>query len=102
MTCTVVAAPGTKAGAYSADYAGALRWAEQALALNRRFAVALRAAAVAQVRLGQMDRARQMVRDLLDIEPGLTVSGFFARIPVPVERMAEMYADALQAAGLPA
>ncbi|HEY2009398.1 MAG TPA: winged helix-turn-helix domain-containing tetratricopeptide repeat protein [Rhizomicrobium sp.] len=83
------------------DYAGALTWAERALAQNRRFAVALRVAAVAQVKLGQHEQARQTVEMLLEVEPGLTVSGFFARIPVPLERMARTYAEALEAAGLP-
>ena len=81
--------------------AEAVRWAEQALARNRRFAVALRVAAVAHGRLGQQDRAEQAVRELLEIEPELTISGFFARIPVPLESMATLYADGLRAAGLP-
>jgi TolB-like protein/Flp pilus assembly protein TadD len=83
------------------DYAEAVRWAERALAQNRRFAVALRVLAVALVRLGEQDRARQAVRELLEIEPELTISGFFARIPVPLESMAKAYADALKTAGLP-
>ena len=84
------------------DYAEALSWAEQALGQNRRFAVALRVAAVAFVKLGQQDRARHAVQQLLEIEPELTISGFLTRIPVPVESMAKAYADALKAAGLPA
>jgi TolB-like protein len=83
------------------DYPEAVAWAQKALAQNRRFAVALRALAVALVKVGQRDRAAQVVRDLLAIEPDLTISGFFARIPVPVEAMARTYADALKAAGLP-
>ena len=54
------------------------------------------------VKLGQQDRARNAVQELLAIEPELTISGFLARIPVPLESMARTYADALQAAGLPA
>jgi TolB-like protein/Flp pilus assembly protein TadD len=83
------------------NYAEAVQWAERALAQNRRFAVALRVAAVALVKLGEQDRARQVVQELLEIEPELTISGFFARIPVPLESMAKIYADALKAAGLP-
>jgi TolB-like protein/Flp pilus assembly protein TadD len=83
------------------DYVEAVRWAERALAQNRRFAVALRVLAVALVRLGEPDRARQAVRELLEIVPELTISGFFARIPVPLESMAKAYADALKTAGLP-
>ena len=84
------------------NYAEALRWAEQALGQNRRFAVALRVAAVAYVKLGQQDRARHAVQQLLQIEPELTISGFLARVPVPLESMAKTYADALKVAGLPA
>jgi len=83
------------------NYAEAEWWAERALAQNRRFAVALRVLAVALVKLGRQNRARQAVRELLEIEPELTISGFFARIPVPVESMAKTYADALKTAGLP-
>jgi TolB-like protein/Flp pilus assembly protein TadD len=83
------------------NYAEAVRWAERALAQNRRFAVALRVVAVALVKLGQQDRAEQAVQELLEIEPELTISGFFARIPFPLETMARTYRDALKVAGLP-
>lgn len=83
------------------DFAGAVVWAEKALLQNRRFAVALRALAVALVKVGQRDRAAQVVQDLLAIQPELTIAGFFARIPVPVESMARVYSEALKAAGLP-
>ncbi|TDH60949.1 tetratricopeptide repeat protein [Dankookia rubra] len=83
------------------DHAGAVAWAERALAQNPRFAAALRVLAVALVKAGQPERAARAVQDLLRIEPGLTVSGFFARIPVPLEAMARTYAEALRAAGLP-
>jgi tetratricopeptide (TPR) repeat protein len=83
------------------NYPEAVAWAERALVQNRRFAVALRALAVALVKVGQRDRAAQVVEELLTIEPELTISGFFTRIPVPVESMARTYAEALKAAGLP-
>jgi TolB-like protein len=84
------------------DWPAALRRAEMSLAQNRRFAVALRVAAVAQVKLGRVDLARRSVAELLEIEPGLTVAGLFTRIPFPLERMACSYAEALSLAGLPA
>lgn len=83
------------------DYPEAVAWAEKALDQNRRFAVALRVLAVALVKLGQPDRARRAVQELLRIEPELTISGFFQRIPVPIEGMARTYAEALKIAGLP-
>jgi tetratricopeptide (TPR) repeat protein len=83
------------------NYAEAITWAEKALVRNRRFAVALRVLAVALVNVGERDRAAQIVRELLTIEPELTISGFLTRIQVPLESMAKTYADALRAAGLP-
>jgi TolB-like protein len=83
------------------DYPEAVAWAEKALDQNRRFAVALRVLAVALVQLGQPGRARRAVQELLRIEPELTISGFFRRIPVPIEGMARTYAEALKIAGLP-
>ncbi|GAB0120022.1 winged helix-turn-helix domain-containing protein [Acidisoma sp. 7E03] len=83
------------------NFPEALLWADRSLAQNRRFAVALRVAAVAQMKLGHPEQAREIVQTLLAVEPGLTVSGFFARIPVPHPGMAETYAKALAAAGLP-
>ena len=80
----------------------AIAWAERALAQNRRFAVALRVLAVASVKLGRPDRAREAVEELLAIEPKLTISGFLARIPFPLEKTTRIYADALAIAGLPA
>ena len=83
------------------DYAGAVTWAERALAQNRRFAVALRVLTVAHVKLGELERARLTLEELLAIEPELTVSSLFARIPFPLERMARTYEETLTAAGLP-
>lgn len=83
------------------DHPGAVTWAERALAQNRRFAVALRVLAVALVKVGQRKRAAQVVQEMLDIEPELTISGLFTRIPVPLEGMARTYAAALKVAGLP-
>lgn len=84
------------------NYAGALTHAEQALAQNRRFAVALRTAAVAQVKLGQVDQAKSTIQELLAIEPSLTISNFLARIPMPLPAMEKTYREALATAGLPA
>lgn len=83
------------------DYAEAAAWAERALAQNQRFAVALRVLTVARIRLREPDKAALAMRELLAVEPELTVSGFFARIPFPLERMARTYAESLKAAGLP-
>jgi TolB-like protein len=83
------------------NYPEAIVWAEKALTQNRRFAVALRVLIVALVKLGQQNRAGTIARELLDVEPELTISGFFKRIPFPRETMATIYAEALRAAGVP-
>ena len=53
------------------------------------------------MKIGQCERAAQVVQELLRIEPELTIAGFLTRIPVPLELMARTYAEALRAAGLP-
>ncbi len=83
------------------NYLEAISWAERALTQNRRFAVALRVLTVALEKVGRHDRAARVLRELLAIEPQLTISGFLARIPVPLVSMAQTYAEALKAAGLP-
>ncbi|HET6608624.1 MAG TPA: winged helix-turn-helix domain-containing tetratricopeptide repeat protein [Rhodopila sp.] len=83
------------------NYVDAITWANAALVQNRRFAIALRVLAVALVKLGRRDEAAQAVQRLRAIEPELTISAFFERIPVPLEEMARTYAEALRAAGLP-
>jgi TolB-like protein len=83
------------------SYPEALIWAEKALTQNRRFAVALRVLIVALVKLDQKDRAGKIARELLGVEPELTISGFFKRIPFPRHAMATSYAEALRAAGVP-
>jgi hypothetical protein len=83
------------------NYPEAIIWAEKALVQNRRFAVALRVLAVALVKVGQRDRATQVVQEMLTIEPELTISGFLTRILVPLDSMARTYAEALREAGLP-
>lgn len=83
------------------NFAEAVMWADKALAQNRRFAVALRVLIVALMKIGEPDRASKVARELLNVEPELTVSGFLSRIPFPVDAMAKTYAAALKAAGVP-
>ena len=83
------------------DFSQAIGWAEKALAQNGRHAVALRALAVAEVNERRIERARLAIAALLRVEPRLTISGFFERIPFPSAVMARTYAEGLAAAGLP-
>jgi tetratricopeptide (TPR) repeat protein len=79
----------------------AIPWAEKALLHNRRFAVALRALAVALVHSGRIERARAIVQELVALEPGLTVSAIRTRLPHVFEPILNAYTDALGKAGLP-
>ncbi|MBR0801028.1 winged helix-turn-helix domain-containing protein [Bradyrhizobium jicamae] len=83
------------------NFAEAVAWADKALAQNRRFAVALRVLIVALVKTGDRERATQIARELLKVEPNFTISGFLSRIPFPVEMMSKTYTETLRAAGVP-
>jgi hypothetical protein len=50
---------------------------------------------------GRINEARGPLRQLLQIDPGLTVAVFLARYPGHGCITAEIYADALARAGLP-
>jgi hypothetical protein len=49
-----------------------------------------------------MEQARETMRRLRELEPGLTVAAFRARYPGRDSPQAASFAAALQAAGLPA
>ncbi|WP_375783480.1 winged helix-turn-helix domain-containing tetratricopeptide repeat protein [Bradyrhizobium sp. Pha-3] len=83
------------------NFAEAVMWADKALAQNRRFAVALRVLIVALVKTGDTERATQIARELLKVDPEFTISGFLSRIPFPVEAMSATYRETLRAAGVP-
>jgi TolB-like protein/tetratricopeptide (TPR) repeat protein len=79
----------------------AVTWGERALVENRRSAVALRALAVALHSCGQSDRANQIVKELLQVEPSLTISSLQKRLPFVDATLMRTYSDALRASGLP-
>ena len=76
-------------------------WAEKALIQNRRFAVALRIQAAALAKLGHTAKAANLVREILQIEPKLTVSALRARLTFQDERFRNDLCDCLRIAGLP-
>ena len=82
-------------------YAEAVGWAEQAVDQNRRFALALRSLAVALVKMGEMDRARLIVNEILTIEPDATAASIPDRMPYVSEPVLQTYIEALRRAGLP-
>jgi TolB-like protein len=75
--------------------------AKRALMQNPRFTVALRNLAASLVRLGRMDEAAEAMRDLLAIEPQLTLTRLRGRMMNVDERLWQDYSAALRRAGLP-
>jgi TolB-like protein len=82
-------------------YARAIELASLSLRENCLHTPSLRALAVAQVLSGRLDDARHTVRQLRELEPGLTARVFRERYPGRDSPQAERFASALQAAGLP-
>jgi len=74
---------------------------KKALVQNSRFATALRTLAASLASQGRKDEAAAVVRDLLQIDPQLTVSKFRARSVFLAESVRNKVADALRVAGLP-
>ena len=79
----------------------AVCWADRALVQNRRSVVAMRALVVALVNTGSMGRAKSVVRDILAIEPELTIARWRMTVAVADEDLKRTYADALSKAGIP-
>lgn len=83
------------------SFAESALWAEKALAQNRRFGVALRVLAVALVNAGEIDRARKVVSEILQLEPNLTATALHRRLPFSNLPILENYRASLLKAGLP-
>ena len=88
----------------SGKYGEAVTWAEKALIQNRCFAPALRQLAFALVKTGQRERAAQIVQELLQIEPDLSISQLQTRVPFSKDSSNsywKQFSEALRSAGLP-
>jgi adenylate cyclase len=83
-------------------YERAIELSSQSLRENRLHTPTLRTLAAALVLSGRIGEARETVRTLRELEPGLTVGAFRTRYPGRDSPQAERFAAALQAAGLPA
>jgi adenylate cyclase len=84
------------------NYERALGLSEQSLRENCLHTPTHRTLAAAQVELGRLREARETVRRMLEVEPGLTVGAFRARYPGRDSAQGERFMAALLAAGLPA
>jgi tetratricopeptide (TPR) repeat protein len=84
------------------QYAKALERAQQSYRRNRLHSSTLRVIAIAQVRLGRLDEAREAVQALRALEPELTGARYLARFPAAARETPRAWAEALCEAGLPA
>jgi TolB-like protein/class 3 adenylate cyclase len=79
----------------------AASYAQKALAQNPRHTPLLRWLAASLAKLEQRDKAAEAVRELLKLEPQLTISKLRARTMYYEESVWNKYADGLRLAGLP-
>jgi adenylate cyclase len=84
------------------SYERAIELSERSLRENCLHTPTFRTLAAAQMELGRLREARETVRRLLEVEPGLTVAAFRARYPGRDSPQGERFMAALEAAGLPA
>jgi TolB-like protein len=89
--------------AYLADaqYERAIECALRCMQENATYTHAYRLLAIAAVLAGREEQAGSAVRELLRLEPALTVERFRKRYPGSATSRAELYCDALARAGVP-
>ncbi|MXQ14638.1 adenylate/guanylate cyclase domain-containing protein [Microvirga makkahensis] len=83
------------------QYVNAERLARSSLALNRMHSSTWRALTIALVCQGRMDEARGALRNVLQLEPELTVEKYVARMPNGQLDTGRHWAHCLAEAGLP-
>jgi len=79
----------------------AVPWCESALAQNPRNSIARRLLASSLASLGQVDKARAIVREILRIEPDLTISTLRARLAHMEDSVWRTFSEGLRRAGFP-
>jgi TolB-like protein/Flp pilus assembly protein TadD len=82
-------------------FADAVIWAKKSLMHNPRYALGLRHLAASLAMQGDTDAAAAVVREILEIEPGLTLSDLHRRLMFMHERCWSRFSDGLRRAGLP-
>lgn len=83
------------------DYETGLNLVERSLAANNRHASGHRVRVVTLELLGRRDEAKRAARQLLRLEPGLTVKSYLDNHPAADFPNGQIWADALQRAGVP-
>ena len=79
----------------------AIKWTTRALRERPTFAPALRFHAVCLAELGRLGEARDVVAQLLHLEPGLTISTLRQRVPIFNAKLMNAFLGGLRKAGLP-
>jgi tetratricopeptide (TPR) repeat protein len=83
------------------DYRRALELAQRSLRANRKHTSTLRAMITAQWKLGLTGEARQTARELMKLEPALTITRWQERNPSAPYPLGQDVADALRNSGVP-
>ena len=86
---------------YNGQFQEAVSWAESALVQNPRNNSARRLLAASLASLGHSDKAAALMREVLKIEPDLTISTLQARMYYVDDRVWKTYSEGLRRAGLP-
>jgi adenylate cyclase len=87
--------------AVAGDYAGAIEWLRRSVRENRMYTAPQKVLAISLALSDQLDKARQVIADVLALEPSLTVGGFRSRYPGSASAHAERFCAALAEAGVP-
>ncbi|WP_299718476.1 adenylate/guanylate cyclase domain-containing protein [Tardiphaga sp.] len=82
-------------------YKRAIELAKHSLRSNRTHTSTFRALAISQWQLGLHDDARKTVRELLRLEPGLTIANYMERSPSKGFETGKIWSNALREAGVP-
>jgi hypothetical protein len=77
-------------------------YALRSLRANRLHSPTWRALVIAQSELGLVEQSQASLKELLVLDPGLTVASYLARSPAGANDTRKRYAQALRRAGLPA
>ena len=84
-------------------YEEAIRWADRALQMQPRYAVAMRTKLVCLAHLGCADEARDLLKYVLAAQPGLTIAAWKASYLAIAHSptLLTLYTDGLRKAGVP-
>ncbi|AUT75873.1 hypothetical protein C2L64_47235 [Paraburkholderia hospita] len=93
---------GATAALSAGRYERAVELAQRSLRVNRTNTSTLRALAIAQSLLGDLEAARLTVTEVLALEPSLTVRNYLERSPSGAYETGKTWSEALRQAGLPA